>query len=318
MATLVATEGSSPRATGSRMWVDEDGRIVGSVTIGGCVDARVIEASTKALEDDEPALLSMALGDEDAWAIGMTCAGTIEVLVEPVDPRARRRRGAGVRCCERGSECGRGRRSSWRRCRERRGGWWSRSAARRWARWATRALDAAARRARPTRCMTDGVVGRARCRVADEPPALLRAPRATADARDLRRDPCRHAARLAGRGDGTAHGRGRRARPLRDARPLPRCGRDHRRHAVGAGGADAVRQGLARGPAVPRLQVRPAGAAGGAGERRGVRRACWGAVGAGRRCSTFSPARASPTSSWRGCGFRSASTLAATRRRRSR
>ena len=86
MATLVATEGSSPRATGSRMWVDEAGRILGSVTIGGCVDARVIEASTRALEDNEPALLSMALGDEDAWAIGMTCAGTIEVLVEPVEP----------------------------------------------------------------------------------------------------------------------------------------------------------------------------------------------------------------------------------------
>ena len=86
MATLVATEGSSPRSTGSRMWVDEEGRILGSVTIGGCVDARVIEASTKALEENEPALLSMALGDEDAWAIGMTCAGSIEVLVEPVDP----------------------------------------------------------------------------------------------------------------------------------------------------------------------------------------------------------------------------------------
>ena len=88
MATLIATEGSSPRATGSRMWVDEDGRIVGSVTIGGCVDARVIEASARALEDDAPALLSMALGDEDAWAIGLTCAGTIEVLVEPVDSRS--------------------------------------------------------------------------------------------------------------------------------------------------------------------------------------------------------------------------------------
>ena len=87
MATLIATEGSSPRATGSRMWVDEEGRILGSVTIGGCVDARVIEAAARSLEDDAPALLSMALGDEDAWAIGMTCAGTIEVLVEPVDPR---------------------------------------------------------------------------------------------------------------------------------------------------------------------------------------------------------------------------------------
>ncbi len=85
MATLVSTEGSSPRATGSRMWVDAAGRIIGSVTIGGCVDARVIEASAQALADDAPELLRLELGDEDAWAIGMTCAGTIEVLIEPVD-----------------------------------------------------------------------------------------------------------------------------------------------------------------------------------------------------------------------------------------
>jgi xanthine dehydrogenase accessory factor len=67
------------------MWVDSHGGIVGSVTIGGCVDARVIQASARAIESGEPGLLSMALGDEDAWALGMTCAGTIEVLVEPVD-----------------------------------------------------------------------------------------------------------------------------------------------------------------------------------------------------------------------------------------
>jgi len=85
MATLVSAEGSSPRDAGSRMWVDESGAIVGSVTIGGCVDARVIEASSRALADGVPALLSMELGDEDAWTLGMTCAGTIEVLVEPVD-----------------------------------------------------------------------------------------------------------------------------------------------------------------------------------------------------------------------------------------
>lgn len=88
LATLVATEGGSPRPAGSRMWVDEHGGIVGSVTIGGCVDARVIEAAGRALETGDPSLLSMALGDEDAWAIGLTCAGTIEVLVEPVDGAA--------------------------------------------------------------------------------------------------------------------------------------------------------------------------------------------------------------------------------------
>jgi len=84
LATLVSAEGGSPRDAGAHMWVDEDGAIVGSVTIGGCVDARVIEASARALASGEPALLSMDLGDEDAWALGMTCAGTIEVLVEPV------------------------------------------------------------------------------------------------------------------------------------------------------------------------------------------------------------------------------------------
>ena len=86
IATLVATEGSSPKDAGARMWVDDRGEIVGGVTIGGCVDARVIEASTQVLSEGRPALLSMALGDEDAWSLGMTCAGTVEVLIEPFDP----------------------------------------------------------------------------------------------------------------------------------------------------------------------------------------------------------------------------------------
>jgi xanthine dehydrogenase accessory factor len=65
------------------MWVAEDGRILGSVTIGGCVDARVIEEAASVIADNEPRLLSMSLGDEDAWALGMTCGGSIDVLIEP-------------------------------------------------------------------------------------------------------------------------------------------------------------------------------------------------------------------------------------------
>jgi xanthine dehydrogenase accessory factor len=67
------------------MWVGADGRIIGSVTIGGCVDSRVIEESSRVIERGRPSLLEMSLGDEDAWALGMTCGGTVEVLVEPVD-----------------------------------------------------------------------------------------------------------------------------------------------------------------------------------------------------------------------------------------
>lgn len=85
MATLVATEGSSPREMGARMWVDAGGRILGSVTIGGCVDARVIEEAGRVIDDGAASLVSMSLGDEDAWALGMTCGGTVDVLIEPVN-----------------------------------------------------------------------------------------------------------------------------------------------------------------------------------------------------------------------------------------
>ena len=84
MATLVRTSGSTPRKDGTKMFVGEGGSIFGSVTIGGCVDARVIEASHEVLESSKPRLLEMQLGDEEAWEIGLTCGGTVEVFVEPV------------------------------------------------------------------------------------------------------------------------------------------------------------------------------------------------------------------------------------------
>ena len=85
MATLVATRGTSPKREGAKMWVGEEGRILGSVTIGGCVDARVIAESEKSLASFNPRLVEMKLGDEDAWEIGFSCAGDLDVLIEPVD-----------------------------------------------------------------------------------------------------------------------------------------------------------------------------------------------------------------------------------------
>ncbi|MGH7712200.1 MAG: XdhC family protein, partial [Gemmatimonadaceae bacterium] len=83
VATLIATQGTTPKEAGAKMWVDESGRILGSVTIGGCVDARVIEQAAEVIAQNQPAVLSMALGDEDAWALGMTCGGSVDVLIEP-------------------------------------------------------------------------------------------------------------------------------------------------------------------------------------------------------------------------------------------
>src|SRR3989475_12485163 len=95
VATLVNTRGTTPRKEGAKMLVGEGGRVLGSVTIGGCVDAQVIEEAEDVLSTMRPRLLEMNLGDEDAWEIGLTCGGTIEGFVEPIaldgapDPGAR-------------------------------------------------------------------------------------------------------------------------------------------------------------------------------------------------------------------------------------
>jgi len=85
MATLVATRGTSPKREGAKMWVGEEGRILGSVTIGGCVDARVIAESEQALSSFNSRLVEIKLGNEDAWEIGFSCAGDLDVFIEPVD-----------------------------------------------------------------------------------------------------------------------------------------------------------------------------------------------------------------------------------------
>jgi xanthine dehydrogenase accessory factor len=85
MATLVGTRGTSPKREGAKMWVGEEGRILGSVTIGGCVDARVIADAEIALATSQPRLLQVDLDNEDAWEMGLSCAGSLDVLIEPFD-----------------------------------------------------------------------------------------------------------------------------------------------------------------------------------------------------------------------------------------
>jgi xanthine dehydrogenase accessory factor len=84
VATLVNTRGTTPRKEGAKMLVGEGGSVLGSVTIGGCVDAQVLEESTDVLKTMRPRLLELNLGDEEAWEIGLTCGGTIEVFLEPL------------------------------------------------------------------------------------------------------------------------------------------------------------------------------------------------------------------------------------------
>jgi xanthine dehydrogenase accessory factor len=86
VATLVSASGSSSKKVGARMFVGASGRILGGVTIGGCVDAQVVEASDALIAEGGRKLLEISLDDDEAWEIGLTCGGTVEVLIERVSP----------------------------------------------------------------------------------------------------------------------------------------------------------------------------------------------------------------------------------------
>jgi xanthine dehydrogenase accessory factor len=83
VATVVAVGGSAPRQPGAALAVDADGTAIGSVS-GGCVEGAVYELCRQALEDGEPVLERFGYSDEDAFAVGLTCGGVIDILVTPV------------------------------------------------------------------------------------------------------------------------------------------------------------------------------------------------------------------------------------------
>ncbi|MGW4565543.1 XdhC family protein, partial [Streptomyces sp. NPDC004561] len=83
VATVVAVGGSAPRQPGAALAVDTDGTAIGSVS-GGCVEGAVYELCRQALEDGETVLERFGYSDEDAFAVGLTCGGVIDILVTPV------------------------------------------------------------------------------------------------------------------------------------------------------------------------------------------------------------------------------------------
>ena len=82
VATVVAVSGSAPRQPGAAMAVDAAGEAIGSIS-GGCVEAAVYELCREALATGRCALRRFGFSDEDAYAEGLSCGGTIEVFVQP-------------------------------------------------------------------------------------------------------------------------------------------------------------------------------------------------------------------------------------------
>src|ERR1700726_1592560 len=79
LATVVAVRGSAPRQPGAALAVNAAGEAVGSVS-GGCVEAAVYELCREALQHGTPVLESFGYSDEDAFAIGLTCGGELDVF----------------------------------------------------------------------------------------------------------------------------------------------------------------------------------------------------------------------------------------------
>jgi xanthine dehydrogenase accessory factor len=87
LATVVATFSSAPRTPGASMLVGPGGEAVGSVS-GGCVEGAVYELGQQVLAGGRPVLQRYGVSDDDAFAVGLTCGGIIDIFVEKVDPAA--------------------------------------------------------------------------------------------------------------------------------------------------------------------------------------------------------------------------------------
>ncbi len=83
LATVVGTFQSAPRPPGASMLVSADGTVAGSVS-GGCVEGAVYELATQVAEDGVPMLVRYGISDDDAFAVGLTCGGILDIFVEPV------------------------------------------------------------------------------------------------------------------------------------------------------------------------------------------------------------------------------------------
>jgi xanthine dehydrogenase accessory factor len=84
VGTVVATFRSAPRPAGASMLVGPNGEAVGSVS-GGCVEGAVYDLAQQVVADRAPVLQRYGVSDDDAFAVGLTCGGILDVFVEPVD-----------------------------------------------------------------------------------------------------------------------------------------------------------------------------------------------------------------------------------------
>lgn len=88
LATVIATRGSVPRHAGSKMLIDPEAGLVGTIG-GGCGEADVLEAARAAIESGESRSIRVELMDAiDSWSPAV-CGGVMDIFLEPVRPGKR-------------------------------------------------------------------------------------------------------------------------------------------------------------------------------------------------------------------------------------
>jgi len=84
IARVVDIEGSGPRLPGAAMAVTEAGEVAGSVS-GGCVEGAVVAEALEVLASGDRRLVTFGYSDDEAFAVGLTCGGTVHLFIEPLD-----------------------------------------------------------------------------------------------------------------------------------------------------------------------------------------------------------------------------------------
>ena len=84
LARVVDVEGSGPRLPGAAMAVAADGEVAGSVS-GGCVESAVVSEALDVLATGDRRMVTFGYSDDEAFAVGLTCGGTIHLFIEPLD-----------------------------------------------------------------------------------------------------------------------------------------------------------------------------------------------------------------------------------------
>jgi xanthine/CO dehydrogenase XdhC/CoxF family maturation factor len=83
LATVVRTWGSSPRPAGSKLAVNENGEMCGSIS-GGCIEGAVVKEALAIMRSGTPKILHFGVSNEMAWEVGLACGGQVDVFVEAV------------------------------------------------------------------------------------------------------------------------------------------------------------------------------------------------------------------------------------------